>query len=258
MVVKRWDKSCEIISNKRICSNYFELKIKSPLFAGKCVPGQFFMITVPGVFLRRPISVHDCGKNHAAFLYKVAGKGTKILSGIKNGEISLLGPLGNGYDLNLPKNSEPVIVAGGTGIASVHFLAAKLKRSGTLFYGAASKEDLLCLGQFKKLGWKTVLATDDGSKGHKGFITDILKEKITNYELRITNKKPILFVCGPTPMMKAVLKIARENNISGYVSLEEKMACGIGNCQGCAVKINGVNKMTCKDGPVFKIDEVEI
>ena len=262
MVARRWDKSCEIISNKRICSDYFELKIKSPLFAGKCVPGQFFMITVPGVFLRRPISVHDCRKNYVTFLYKVAGKGTKILSEIKNGEIALLGPLGNGYDLKLPKNSAPVIVAGGTGIASVHFLAVKLKRSGTLFYGAGSKKDLLCLGQFKKLGWKTVLATDDGSKGHKGFVTEILEKEITNYELRITNKKtaikPILYACGPAPMLKKVLKIARDRGVKGYVSLEEKMACGIGNCQGCAVKINGVNKMTCKDGPVFKIEEAEL
>ena len=250
MVSKRRDKSCEIISNKQICADYFELKVKMPLVAGQCVPGQFFMISVPGVFLRRPISVHDSVKNHVTFLYKTVGKGTKMLSQIKCGEIKLLGPLGSGYNLKLPKNSDPVIVAGGTGIASVHFLAAKLKKKGTLYYGARSKTDLLCLDKFKKLGWKAVLATDDGSKGHKGFVTDIVEKKL--------KKSDTLFACGPTPMLKKVLKIAKDKGVKGFVSLEEKMACGIGNCQGCAVKINGINKMTCKDGPVFKIEEVEL
>jgi dihydroorotate dehydrogenase electron transfer subunit len=208
------------------------------------------MISVPGVFLRRPISVHDSKKGCITFLYKIAGKGTKILSTLESGEIKVLGPLGSGYDLKLAKNSEPVIAAGGTGIASVHFLASKLKKNGTLFYGARSKEDLLCLGQFKKLGWKIVLATDDGSKGHKGFITDLLESKLNNTDT--------LFACGPSPMLKKVLKIAKDKKVKGFVSLEEKMACGMGNCQGCAVKINGVNKMACKDGPVFKIEETEI
>lgn len=250
MVSKRWDKNCEIISNKQICSDYYELKIKSPLPAAKCVPGQFFMISVPGVFLRRPISVHDCKNGHVTFLYKAAGKGTKILSQIQTGEIKILGPLGNGYDLKLPKNSESIIVAGGTGIASVHFLAARLKKRGTLFYGARSKEDLLCLHKFKKLGWKTVIATDDGTKGCKGFITELLETKLKNSDT--------LFACGPTPMLKKVLEIAKNKGVGGFVSLEEKMACGVGNCQGCAVKIGGVNKMTCKDGPVFKIEDVEL
>jgi len=271
-LAKRYDKSCKIISNKRVCADYFELKVK---FGGtvKCVPGQFFMLTVPGVFLRRPLSVHDAKNGMISFLYKVAGKGTKLLSEIKSGEIKVLGPLGNGYPLTPHSKLHPphsVIVAGGTGIASVHFLAAKLKSKGTLYYGARSEKDLLCLDKFKKLGWKILISTEDGSKGYKGFVTDLLRETITNYELRITNKKPLpscraaelpsccLYVCGPTPMMKAVLKIAKEKNISGFASLEEKMACGIGNCQGCAVKINGEYKMTCKEGPVFKIGEIEL
>jgi len=244
---KRFDKNYEIISNKEICAGYFELKVKASAdIVSLCKPGQFFMLTVPGVFLRRPLSIYDTGKGYISFLYKLTGKGTEILSEIKSGEISMLGPLGNGYPLN---SSDNVIVAGGTGIASVHFLATKLKKSGTLYYGAKTKKDLLCLDKFKKLGWKAVISTEDASQGHKGFVTDTIKNVLPG---------STLYVCGPTPMMKAVLKIAGEKNLTGYASLEEKMACGVGNCQGCAVKIKGQNKMTCKDGPVFKIEDIEL
>ncbi|MDR1695210.1 MAG: dihydroorotate dehydrogenase electron transfer subunit [Endomicrobium sp.] len=274
---KRFDKTYKIISNKEICAGYFELKVKADAQIVKvCNPGQFFMISAPEVFLRRPISIHNAENGVISFLYKVVGKGTKTLSKMQSGEISMLGPLGNGYPISRSElvsesavKSFPVIVAGGTGIASVHFLAVKLKNKGTLYYGAKTKKDLLCLDKFKKAGWKIIVSTEDGSKGLKGFITDALKEKLGERSGEPGNK-PLpgcraaglpnfrLYVCGPTPMMKAVFKIAKESNISGYASLEEKMACGIGNCQGCAVKVSGKTKMTCKDGPVFKIEEIEI
>jgi dihydroorotate dehydrogenase electron transfer subunit len=247
---KRFDKSYKIISNKEICAGYFELKVKIDETSKHCFPGQFFMIGVPGVFLRRPISVYDIKKDTLSFLYKVVGKGTKILSEMQSGELQLLGPLGKGYDLETYKKSNHVIVAGGTGIASVHFLAARLEKKGTLYYGARSKKDLLCLDKFKKIGWKVVVSTEDGSKGHKGYITEILSEKLKETD--------VIFVCGPTPMLKKVLRIAKEKNVKGFASLEEKMACGAGNCQGCAVKVNGQTEMTCKDGPVFKIEQVEL
>ncbi|MDR1941025.1 MAG: dihydroorotate dehydrogenase electron transfer subunit [Endomicrobium sp.] len=249
---KRFDKTYDIISNKEICDGYFELKIKAEIGVIKsCRPGQFFMICVPGVFLRRPISIHDAQKGEISFLYKIAGKGTKILSQIKEGEISMLGPLGNGYpQLDLKGTLNRIIIAGGTGIASVHFLAARLKNKGTLYYGAKTKKDLLCLDKFKQLGWKTIISTEDGSKGYKGFITGLLEKKLKSDDC--------IYVCGPAPMMKAVIKTAKEKCISGYASLEEKMACGVGNCQGCAVKIAGQIKMTCKDGPVFKINDIEL
>ncbi|AKL98013.1 dihydroorotate dehydrogenase electron transfer subunit [Endomicrobium proavitum] len=259
---KRQDKTYKIISNKEICAGYFELQVKADAVIVKnCSPGQFFMLTIPGVFLRRPISVHDIKGNIISFLYKVVGKGTKILSEIESGEINLLGPLGAGYPLIpnssfLISNCRNIIVAGGTGIASVYYLAAKLKNKGTLYYGARTKKDLLCLDKFQKLGWKVVVSTEDGSKGHKGFITDVIARRIAKQSDAAI--QTVIYVCGPTPMMKTVLKIAKEKNISGYASLEEKMACGVGNCQGCAVKINGKTKMTCKDGPVFKIEEIEL
>jgi dihydroorotate dehydrogenase electron transfer subunit len=287
---KRFDKSYKIISNKEISAGYFELKVKMDVVSKYCYPGQFFMLNIPEVFLCRPISIHCVEKGTVSFLYSVVGRGTKILSVIGRSsdsvisrrgegkdscdEIKMLGPLGRGYGLTsnafsnflsrvslnsyekkiCPKPGDvslnPVIVAGGTGIASIHFLATRLSRKGILYYGVRSKKDLLCLDKFKKKGWKIVISTEDGSKGYKGYITDVLSENL--------KKSDTLFACGPIPMLKKVLQIARGKNIKGFVCLEEKMACGIGNCQGCAVKINGENKLICKDGPVFEIKNVEL
>ncbi|MCA6080035.1 MAG: dihydroorotate dehydrogenase electron transfer subunit [Endomicrobium sp.] len=283
--LKRFDKSCKIISNREVCTGYFELKVKADDVSKYCSPGQFFMISIANVFLRRPLSVHDVKRDTVSFLYGVVGKGTKILSEMGRtsksvfsrgggcNEIKILGPLGRGYNLTpgvssmfFPQASlslskkwsagikdisfNPVIVAGGTGIASVYFLAAKLKKKGILYYGSRSKKDLLCLDKFKRIGWKVVVSTEDGSEGYKGYITDMLSKNLKDGD--------VLFACGPTPMLKKVLQIAKEKSLKGFVSLEEKMACGIGNCQGCAVKINGKSKMVCKDGPIFGIEGLEL
>jgi len=260
---KRFDKSYEIVYNREICGGYFELRIKIGDVCKYCFPGQFFMIGIPNVFLRRPFSICEVnvkGK-YAGFLYKVVGTGTKILSNIKSGTLQLLGPLGKGYGLKPQFNSREdkkktydhfnnVIVAGGTGIASVYFLALKLEKKGILYYGVKSKSDLLYLDKFQKIGWKVIVSTEDGSRGHKGYITDILSKELKSGDM--------LFICGPVPMLKRVLQIAKERNVKGFASLEAKMACGTGSCQGCAVKINGQNKMTCKDGPVFKIEDIDL
>jgi dihydroorotate dehydrogenase electron transfer subunit len=247
LVAKRRDSKLKIISNKHLCGDYYIITFACGSEYKTAAAGQFCMLSVPGRFLRRPISIYKTEKGKLHFLYKIAGEGTKFLSKLKKGDTSqVLGPLGAGY--NVKAKGLPVIVAGGTGIASVHFLATKLKTKGVLYYGARSKEDLLCLKEFKKLGWKIEIATENGTAGRKGYVTDIIK---------LTDKN-ILYACGPTPMLKKVAAFAKEKNVKGFVSLEEKMACGLGNCQGCAVKVGDVYKMTCKDGPVFKIEDVEL
>ncbi|MDR3071686.1 MAG: dihydroorotate dehydrogenase electron transfer subunit [Endomicrobium sp.] len=249
-ISKRFDGNYKIISNREVRAGYFELIVKIDNITRYCSPGQFFMISVPEVFLRRPISIHYVKKDSLSFLYKVVGKGTKILSKIQSGTLQLLGPLGNGYDFKNWEQSSYTVVAGGTGIASIYYLATKLTQNGILYYGARSERDLVCLDKFKKMNWKVIISTEDGSKGYKGYITDML--------LKGLNDTTLLIACGPTPMLKKVIQIAKVKCIKGFVSLEEKMACGIGNCQSCAVKINGQIRMICKDGPVFRIEEVEL
>ena len=251
MDIKRWDYQLEIAENKNICLNFYKFSVISKEIASVAVAGQFCMIGFEKVFLRRPLSIYSTDKktNTVSFLYKVVGKGTDILSTLPVGEkLKVLGPLGQGYNLDIKENIKPVLVAGGTGIASIHFLATSLKVKGSLYYGVRKKEELMCLDELKKTGWEIFISTEDGSYGYKGFITDLLQKQI--------KQESVIYVCGPTPMMKKVTDIAKEKNISGYASLEQKMACGTGVCQGCAVKINNVYKMTCKDGPVFSINDI--
>ena len=251
MDIKRWDYQLEITENKNICLSFYKFSVVSKEIASVAVAGQFCMIGLEKVFLRRPLSIYSVDKNTGtvSFLYKVVGKGTDILSKLSVGsKVKVLGPLGQGYPLQVKDDIEPVLVAGGTGVASIHFLAGNLSKPGSLYYGVRKKEELMCLDSFEKTGWKINISTEDGSYGYKGFVTDLLAKQI--------QQNSIIYVCGPTPMMKKVAEIAKDKEISGYASLEQKMACGVGNCQGCAVKIKNSNKMACKDGPVFPISDI--
>ncbi|MBR3654716.1 MAG: dihydroorotate dehydrogenase electron transfer subunit [Elusimicrobia bacterium] len=251
MDIKRWDYQLEITENKNICLNFYKFSVVSKEIANAATAGQFCMIGLEKVFLRRPLSIYSVDKKNGtvSFLYKVVGKGTDILANLSAGsKINILGPLGQGYNLQVKDNVESVLVAGGTGIASIHFLASSLSKPGSLYYGVRKKEELMCLNEFEKLGWKINISTEDGSFGYKGFVTDLLAKQI--------KQDSIVFVCGPTPMMKKVAEIVKDKKVSGYASLEQKMACGVGNCQGCAVKINNAYKMACKDGPVFPLSDI--
>ncbi len=183
------------------------------------------------------------------------GGGTKILSQKKSGEfLDIIGPLGNGFDYRQAvkaKAAKNILIAGGMGVAPLFFLAEKIKASKPLvLIGAKTKKQILCAQEFKKLDCPLKLATDDGSLGFKGKVTDLLK-------IILGQTKPIgLFSCGPQPMLKAVSEIARENKIKAQLSLEEHMACGIGACLGCVVSTKGGYKRVCKDGPVFSSEEL--
>lgn len=213
------------------------------------------MVSVPGVFLRRPLSIFAAGKTTVEFLYRVVGRGTKNLSSLKPGKtIAVLGPLGSGYDLKTASSGcLPLLIAGGTGVASLNFLACKLGREGVLFYGGKTKKDLVAVKNFRKCGWSVEIATEDGSLGYKGFVTDLLSEFLS----KESGESYRLYACGPHAMLAKVASIARDNDLPASVSLEEKMACGVGNCQGCAVKTVEGFKMACKDGPVFDAEEIE-
>lgn len=227
----------------------------SPYLARVSYPGQFCLLKVPGVFLRRPLSIFKAENSRVEFLYKVIGKGTESLSGLKPGQrINVLGPLGNGYDLSVLNSGRfPVFVAGGVGIASLSFLAIKSKTPGILLYGAASKKDLIGLETFRKLRWNIKISTMDGTLGVKGLVTGLCDKHINSNVCR----SAAIFSCGPNAMLKEVAKFASERRLPGFVSLEEMMACGTGLCQGCVVKTTNGYERVCKEGPVFDIKHID-
>ncbi|MDR0984979.1 MAG: dihydroorotate dehydrogenase electron transfer subunit [Endomicrobium sp.] len=255
-----FDKYYKIISNTKLKTNYYNLTVFiDDKIIKNCIPGQFFMIKIPDFFLCRPFSIYniDFKNNKISFLYKVIGYGTKKLSEIKSGNIRMLGPLGIGYNLKicnkLGVNNDIAIIAGGTGIVSVNSLLLNLIKPGELFYGVQSEKDFLNIDKFKKNNWKITISSEDGSIGYKGNIINLFIKRLEN---KTYNKKLIIFACGPKNMLKKILYIAKKNNIDGFISLEGKMACGVGNCQSCAIKINNEIKMVCKDGPVFRIKDI--
>ena len=195
-------------------------------------------------------------------LYEVVGKGTEILSTKKTGDfIDVLGPLGNGFTLppfTIHHSPFTILIAGGIGVAPLVFLAeelAKKKIKTIVLIGAKTKKLILCEKIFKELATKVNIATDDGSRGYKGFVSELFEEVLrdTRYDSRFT-----IYACGPHPMLQCIAKISKEQKIECQVSLEEKMACGIGACLGCIVKVKGKarHKLACKDGPVFDASQI--
>ncbi len=256
-----------VYSNQRISGPYFKIIIE-PVQNISFVPGQFVMIrpadsASSGIFLPRPFSIYSLtDENHLGILYKVAGRGTEFLSSLVAGsEIGFLGPFGNGFaidDVNLP--DEFFIVAGGIGVAPLLCLLELLRERCpevpvTAFIGGRKSSDLLCTDEFEKLGATIVAATEDGSAGLSGYVTDALEGRLRNAG---GNRKFRLYACGPNPMLRRIYDIAGPSNIESYFSLEAVMACGMGLCMGCAVrKRGGGYLLVCKDGPVFKGDIIE-
>lgn len=251
----------KIISNARIKNKYFKLCIHAPTIAMLVRPGQFMQLKVSesdGPLLRRPFSIHRVKKARVEILYEVIGYGTEILSQRKVGEyLDIIGPLGNGFDYGAPgtKHQAPLLVAGGMGVAPLLFLGEQLAKRHTpyviadarVLIGAKTKNQILCEKEFKSLGYDVKIATDDGSRGFKGKITDLLKDFLP--------KSP-LYACGPRPMLKEIAMLSKKYKISAQISLEEHMACGIGACLGCVVKTKSGYQRVCKEGPVFDAGQI--
>ncbi|MFC1863750.1 dihydroorotate dehydrogenase electron transfer subunit, partial [Thermodesulfobacteriota bacterium] len=190
----------------------------------------------------------------------LVGRGTTLMTDMKTGQkLSVLGPLGTGFDL--PKKDEtPVLIAGGMGIAPLYFLAQFLKGKGVEFMaGFSSSKEVIPGNLIEDLDIKMSLSTDDGTAGHHGMVTDLLDEYLReHFETKNTLS---LFTCGPIPMLKAVTALISEKKIKCSVSLEADMACGLGACQGCAVQASSMEKReylhVCKDGPVFSAKAID-
>ncbi|MBN2830435.1 MAG: dihydroorotate dehydrogenase electron transfer subunit [Candidatus Cloacimonetes bacterium] len=243
-------KKCLITAFEELKADYFVLMIEDSALAQVSEPGQFFNLScsdgdIPR--LKKPISIYDVDGSEIAFMIKKVGKGTEYLSKLKVGDsIDVLGPLGNPFPLVSGKSV--LMVSGGVGYPPLVYLKKKLEDCEVIsIHGGRSYDDIfLCDYPF----------TEDGSYGRKGLVTAHLEKIIKKHKIEV------IYTCGPDSMMKAIGRKALELNIDCYLSLEEYMACGIGACYGCAVKVKADNeqgyiyKRVCKDGPVFEVKEL--
>lgn len=256
----------ELIKKQELIPGIFKFSVKAPEIVMVARPGQFIEIRVNDdiePFLRRPISIYNMEKETGIleFIMQVKGKGTTILSQKREKDlIDIVGPLGFG-PFKYANREKLGIIGGGIGVFPLYELSkcAKLENKKVNIYLGFRNKDLVVLeDEFKKVSDKLVVTTDDGSYAEKGFAIDFLKQDIEAGNI------DSIYACGPLPMLKAVQKLAIEKDIPCQISLEEKMACGLGVCLGCAVKTAKSPKdapeywHVCKAGPVFNAKDVEI
>ena len=245
-----------VFSQEQLASDVFSMWLEVGSIASEAKPGQFISVysNDDSKLLPRPISICeiDREKGRLRIVYRVVGYGTKEFSGCKAGDtLEIMGPLGNGYTL---KKDKAILVAGGIGVPPMLELAKELDCEKTIVLGY--RDELFLNKEFEQYG-KVVIATEDGSSGTKGNVLNAIQEKALEAD--------VIFACGPTPMLRALKEYAAANNITCWISMEERMACGIGACLACVCQSkekdhhsNVNNKRICKDGPVFLAEEVEL
>ncbi|MHB8147931.1 MAG: dihydroorotate dehydrogenase electron transfer subunit [Vulcanimicrobiaceae bacterium] len=259
-----------IIDRREPASNVVLLGFDAPELVALARPGQYIMAVPPsGEVASTALGIYEAQGSRGSLLFFVVGKRTSELAALRPGDsLALTGPLGNGFDLS-SKPSDVAIVAGGVGVASVLLPAQALVAAGArvrLFYGARNQALLVERERFEREGCEVVLATDDGSLGHHGYITEALECSVDRPEL--------ILACGPTPMLRAVARVAEALDVPAQLSLEETFACGVGGCWGCVVPLIGTSAQApsfpplerggsdivyarvCKEGPVFWAHEL--
>lgn len=251
-----------ILSHASAGGGYYRIVLRAPGAALAALPGQFVMLRVSenrDPLLARPFGISSLpSRSSIELVYRVVGRGTSLLSGMAAGHrLSLLGPLGKGFPMP-DSRTMPVMVAGGSGFPPLHFLSQRTGSRAHLFLGSRDKECLPPAGIIKSFRDSTAaihIATEDGSRGTKGTTTDILNAFLSKMEQKT---HLAIYACGPHAMLAAVSRIAGDHRIPCYVSLEERMACGLGACMGCAVGMKaGGYKRVCKEGPVFDSREID-
>lgn len=287
----------EIKDNADIAPGVYRMVLECPEVAECAAPGQFIHIRCSDALsplLRRPISIAmaDKGAGIIEIIYRVVGEGTRLLAQKnKKDMLDIMGPLGRGFPLQ-PGMKHPIIVGGGIGMAPLLFLAEALKENaasrnssccennfaGIAFAGFATEREAFGLPFLEGCGFKVEICTDDGSRGYKGFPTDLLEEYLSRSlplppvsngesaepsgtsgyaEADPAMPPGAVYACGPEPLLKKVKEIASRAKVPAYISLEQRMACGVGACLGCAVKSAGGGYLkVCKDGPVFEINQL--
>jgi dihydroorotate dehydrogenase electron transfer subunit len=256
------EQTVQIVSNERDTDSYFRLVLRAPEIAPLIQPGQFAHVRIlplKEALLRRPFSIFQVEGETFSILYKTVGKGTEMLARMGPGaELSVIGPLGHGFTVPKAGGEIPLLVAGGYGMAAMFLLAQRSPQRGIVFVGGRRRVDILCEEEFAAIGWEVRVTTEDGSHGEKGLVTQLLLAEIRNPKSEIRNYK--VFACGPTPMLKAVGKIAEEFAVPAELSMDEHMCCGVGTCLTCVIPVKTGEgweyQRTCTEGPVFASREI--
>ena len=279
---RMYDDIVAVVDNQPLSGGHFLLNLYSPRQAQATRPGQFVMVRLLGhadVLLRRPMSIYDVRPagnrqdQHAPggcpeiiqLLYKIVGRGTQLMAELKPGDqVGLLGPLGHGFleeeDLPAARGVDEVLhVAGGIGIAALLLPAREIAKAGfrqRLFFGGRTREDLVGVEAFTSYIQEVVLATENGSQGHPGYVTEPLAHYLESHRAR----KFLFMVCGPWAMLRASVALARQYGHACLVSMEIRMGCGLGVCLGCSIRVTGTGhaayERVCTEGPVFRAEKV--
>jgi len=260
----------KIRENLPLNRNHKLLTLETSSPVNEPLPGQFYMLGVNrggyDPLLKRAFSLFRNTSDGFQMLYRIKGKGTSLLGSMKEGDmIDMIGPLGRSYPV--PETGRtPLVIAGGVGMASVFSLIESIPKRSYVFYGARSKDELFMLDELGALCKGLYISTDDGSLGKKGSIAGVLEDFLGRKHE--TEDQYLIYACGPKPLLGLIARTASSHSIQAFVSLEEQMACGIGACLGCAVRVKSpvsvlqgseqdfIYRKVCKDGPVFDAAEI--
>ena len=255
--VDRFEEEARVLLNENVGPRLYEIVLEAPVTAQAVQPGQFIHMLIPGYeahILRRPFSVYkaDIEKGTITVLYQTVGAGTQFMTTIEPGAMfNIMGTMGHGWQA---VDGKVLIVGGGVGAAPLFLFAESLAKAGHPFnvvLGAQTESMLTTRESYAELlGHEPIIATDDGSLGHHGFCTDPVREALA------TGEYTAVYCCGPTPLMHAVATIADEAGVDCWISMEKRMACGIGACLSCVVDTVDGKRRSCVDGPVFNAKDV--
>lgn len=255
--MKKYCLDLTVKSVEHINEKYVLLKLTDENLLPEMLPGQFVEIQVDGsktTFLRRPISINDVDRedNTLHLLIACIGDGTRQLGTLAVGaKVNIMLPLGNGFTMPESSDKKHLLVGGGVGVAPLMYFGRKIKEMGgepTFLLGARSKKDLLLIDEFKEIG-RVFITTEDGTEGEKGFVT--------NHSVLSSETFDMISTCGPKPMMMAVARFAAKVGVECEVSLENKMACGVGACLCCVEDTLDGHVCVCKEGPVINIKKLK-
>lgn len=245
-------KRCTILKREQLTPDVVSLTLMAGELAQSAKPGQFVNVKCGADnLLRRPISICDAEGDLLRIVFQVKGAGTQWLARRSAGHsVDVLGPLGHGYDY--PETGKVLVVGGGIGVPPM-LLAGKAAPGGAVAaLGFRNKDAVILTGDFESAGMSVKIASDDGSVGHHGFVDALVRAY-----LREDREIAAVFACGPKPMLKNVYLAAKEYETPCFVSMEERMGCGVGACLVCACSVGGHYRHVCKDGPVFNAEEVD-